>query len=466
MGSGPNERVVVWIPYGEPGWELQPAHPDDSPWIGGGIRTVHELAVAIACTGRTVELRGAISPEVVTELADAAGARPELPDQPRLPTAADTVIVPEGIREPLVHGRLALSPARTVLAVLGPPGLIGWSFTSGWSPPDPLTVDVESLGRPDGFRAASALGYELWTNSPGLQRAAEAAGVSCRFLGSGQPASFPAPPPVKDIDVLALADNRWAPLARGVVQELERRGVECVTAQSAGHADLLELFGRSRVLIHPSRVEGRSRIGREARAMGAVPVVLDSDPFAVDLDEGVIAVRSVAEMPDAVSALLADRGRLERLAAAAMSAARAEVEWEPYLRRVSAALDDRAEVPGLEARAEIGTAMRTTDAESTATADEALRRVEARAADLGRAEERAAALGRDLAGAEERIVALAEELAGARQRAAAAEEAAAQARAELDLHRAWLASVNGSLSWRLTAPLRSAKRRLTPSRRG
>jgi len=49
-------------------------------------------------------------------------------------------------------------------------------------------------------------------------------------------------------------------------------------------------------------------------------------------------------------------------------------------------------------------------------------------------------------------------------RAQRLESELAKARADLDRHRGWLATTNGSMSWRMTKPLRSAKR-LLPSRR-
>jgi hypothetical protein len=292
------ERVVVWIPTGDHGWEIEPAHPYEPRWIGGGLRTLHELAVAIACTGRGVEMRGVVDPRALEELCDAAGARPALPDRPRALTAGDTVIVPEGIDDPAIHARLSLSPARVILMLLAPPGLIGWSFTAGWERPDPVTVDLDAVARPEHFRGAGALGHELWTHSHGLQAAAERAGVACRFIGNGRPGAFPDPAPARDIDVVTLRDNRWAPLAEPVASGLAARGVDCVAIPASSHGRVLEAFGRARVVVHPCRIEGHSRIGCEARAMGAVPVVLSTSPLSVGLDAegGAVAVDSPAEL--------------------------------------------------------------------------------------------------------------------------------------------------------------------------
>jgi hypothetical protein len=408
----PPERFVVWIPSGEPGWDLEEARPYHPRSVGGGLRSMYEMAAALARAGREVELRGVFSPRDLDDVCLAAGARPALPDEPRPPAACDTVIVPEGIDDPEVHSRLVLSPARAVLLLLGPPGLIGWPFAAGWSPPDPLAVDVDAVARPEHFRGAAALGYELWTNAPGLARAAEAAGVACRLVGSGVPGGYPSPPPEKDVDVAWLAENRWAPLARPVVRWLDELGVECVAIADAGHRELLDLLGRARILLHPLRVEGRSRIGCEARAMGAVPVVLASHRFGVGFDEagGSVPVDSTSEMAGAVVELLGAPDRFARLSAAGMRSAREQVEWRSFVARVDAAAGaPQAADAAHAARAAIGEALRERHG-ARSLEDEDLRR----------------------------------ELK--------------DARAELERHRRWLESTNSSLSWRATAPLRSAKR--------
>jgi hypothetical protein len=393
--------AVVWIPDGDRGWELPAALPTDHGWLGGGRRTMHELAVAVACAGVPVELRGEFDEAVLRELAGAAGACPDLPDRPRAPAEDDTVFVYEGVPDPLVYARLALSPAHPVLMLLAPPGLCGWPFSAEWSEPDPLTVPLEAVGRPEHFQAAGAVGFELWTNAPDLRAAAERAGVACRSVGRGLPHAFPQPARDKDIEVLALANNRWAPLADVVVEELGRRGVTVVRPPRVTNRELIELLGRARVLIHPMRIEGNSRLACEARAMGAVPVVLEGNPFASNLDDahGAVAVPSPEEMAGATCGLLADEARLERLAATGMEWARAEFAWEPYVERVADGLASPAEDFGRPARAAMGAALR--DSEPPDSAD---------------------------------------------------------IRAELDRHRRWLADTNSSVSWRVTSPLRSAKR--------
>src|SRR4051794_6107692 len=352
-------RVVIYIPVGDPGWELPAAQTIDWGWLGGGRQTMHELAVAIASTGAAVEMRGEVNQTVLGELVDAVGASPALPAAPRAPGSSDTVIVFEGVDDPLVSARLALSPARVVLLLLAPPGLCGWPFTDpGWELPDPLTVEIASVGRPEHFRAAAALGFELWTNSPVLRDAAVDAGVECHAIGRGRP-RLPDPPAEKDVAVIALGNNRWAPLAVPVAETLTSREVATEVVEALGNSELLERLARAQILLHPMRVEGNSRVAAEARAVGTVPVVLASNPYALDLDEtrGAVRVAAVDEMADAVTSLLASPERLERLATAGIESARAELAWEPFVARVSAALAEPIGDPAHGARAAMGAAL-------------------------------------------------------------------------------------------------------------
>ncbi|HEX6262974.1 MAG TPA: hypothetical protein VF097_09025 [Actinomycetota bacterium] len=302
------------------------------------------------------------------EIADAAGAEPRTGLDPRRPSPDDVVIVPEGWERPLAYGRVALSPARAVLLLLAPPGLFGWSFEESWAPPDPLTVAIEDVARPESFRAMHAFGFALWTHSPGIVKAAERAGVPTSFVGEGRPGPFPEVPP-KRTDAVYLEDNRWADLARDVARELgdRVRGIPTLP-----HDEVLRRIGEARVLVLPSRVEGTSRIQWEARAMGTVPVALSTNPFAHGLDSsgGAVAVASVSEMAGAVLELLGDRDRLAELAALATRTARAQVDWEAFRGRVRDALDESPEESGRGARAAVGREI-----------EEVLRRADARASE-------------------------------------------------------------------------------------
>jgi D-inositol-3-phosphate glycosyltransferase len=417
----------VWVPTKRHhGWEIEGAQPYETRWIGGGLRSLYELSVALASSGLDVELRGVVHMPTLNELADAAGARPHLPTSSRRLAESDTVIFPEGIDDPTIHARLALSPARTILMLLGPPGLIGWPFAAGWSRPDPLTVDIEAVARPEHFCGAAALGYELWTVSPGLRAAAREAGVECRLVGTGWPGGVPERPLQKDLDVVTMRDNRWAPLAAPVVRRLREDGVECVQVPAADHARTLEALARARILLLPSRVEGQSRLGCEARAMGAVPVVLNTNPYAVGLDEagGAVALPSPDEMPRAICDLLADRDRLGGLRETARASARSQVAWAPYVARVAAALDSPAAASGRGARSEVGATLERSEKA----------RARCRHTDSQRPTDAVARLERAQA---------------------TVTDALADAHDELARHKQWLQAVNESLSWRITAPIRS-----------
>src|SRR4051794_3015841 len=177
-----SKRHIVWLPAPlHPGNRLPGASPERrARHPGGGWRTLHELAVAIAATGRRVELRGLVSQDELEELAAAAGVMPELPSEPLRLSSDDVVITPEGCDDPMVLRHILASPARAVLLALAPPGLFGWDF------------DAEAGRR---LRAIADLGFELWTHMPRLAEHAERAGVPCRLLGNGRPAPYPQPLP-------------------------------------------------------------------------------------------------------------------------------------------------------------------------------------------------------------------------------------------------------------------------------
>jgi hypothetical protein len=347
-------RVVVCTLGGDGNpWELPVSRFVGSRWIGGGLRTLHELAVAIAATGRPVELRGMVFKPTLDELSAATGTPPLLARESRRPSADDLVIVPEGWTEPMAYARLAFSPARTVLLLLAPPGLFGWSFAPSWSRPSALTVDLAQLARPEHFQAMASLGFELWTPSERLAETARAAGVACKWIGNGQP-TVPAQGCVKTIDVVWIEDNKWASLARRVAAGLH---VPHRSIPSSPHEDLLRQLGEGRVLLWPSRIEGHARISVEARAVGTVPVALSTNPYAAGLSEegGCVVVDSLEDMPAAVHALLAQAGRLAELSTRAVKTAREQIDWSTYLTRVDGALSQPApHDPGRGTRTVIG----------------------------------------------------------------------------------------------------------------
>jgi hypothetical protein len=219
-------------------------------------------------------------------------------------------------------------------------------------------VPFATLAQPEHFRAMAALGFELWTHTPRIVERVEAAGVPCAFIGNGRPMPYPQPLP-KRYDVVTLAVNRWAAQAREVVGRLDD-GVTHHEIPMSTNAEVVEALGQARVLIHPMRVEGHSRLGFEARAMGAVPVVLNTNPFAIGLDDasGAVSVEALEDMPAAVMSLLHDAPRLRELADRGMRTARAQVDWGDFVARVDEALRrPPIEDPARAARAAFGAAI-------------------------------------------------------------------------------------------------------------
>jgi len=338
-------RLVVYTGGGD-GLELPPAMPVTAPWIGGGIRTLHELAFAAAASGWRVELRGPVLPSAFERLAVAAGVRPELPDTPRRPAAEDLIVIPEGYEDPWSIARVVLSQARGIMMLLAPPGLFGWPFVPGkWSRASPLIAERAVLARPEHFRGAAELGLTLWTHMPRMAQLAHDAGVPCRSIGNGSPSTV-AEPPAKRVDVAWLQANRWAPLAESVATSLgERISVDAI--EEVEHDELLARVGAARVLLWPSRIEGHARIAGEARLLGCVPVALASNEFATGLDEasGAVVVDTVEQMRPAVEALLRDPARLAELAERGRRSAAIQLDWDAYAARVGAALYEVEQAP-------------------------------------------------------------------------------------------------------------------------
>jgi hypothetical protein len=345
------ERVVVCSPTPWPPWQLPASIFDESTWIAGGHRTLHELAFAATVAGYRVEMRGQVHGPTFRSFARFTGVEPEVAANPRDPEPDDVVILPEGIDDPLAFASVSLSSARAILLMLAPPGLFGWPFTAAWQRPDPLTVSLDSLALPEHFQAARALGFELWTHSRPLAAAARAAGVACEWLGSGRPGAAPVAYG-RTHDVAVVLSNRWAPLAREVVANIK---ATVLTIEDVDNDAMLALLGTARTLVWPSRVEGHARVQCEARLVGTVPIALASNPYAEGLNEGggAVLVDTAKEMPSAIERLLGDPRRLATLSAAAMRSSREETDWGAYVKRVSATLARTAVDPARDARAAI-----------------------------------------------------------------------------------------------------------------
>jgi hypothetical protein len=83
--------------------------------------------------------------------------------------------------------------------------------------------------------------------------------------GVGRPAPYPEPA-AKSVDLITLADNRWVALARAALSGL-RPGMTRVELPTLARDCVLERLGTARIMVHPARIEGRSRLSEEARAM-------------------------------------------------------------------------------------------------------------------------------------------------------------------------------------------------------
>jgi chromosome segregation ATPase len=104
-----------------------------------------------------------------------------------------------------------------------------------------------------------------------------------------------------------------------------------------------------------------SRISREARSVGTVPVALATNPFAEidDWGDGIVLVPDVESLANEVRSLLGDPALINSLAVAARRGARAQADWDAYRSRLAGALEQVAAVrPEDEARAEIGALLR------------------------------------------------------------------------------------------------------------
>jgi hypothetical protein len=314
----------------------------DRPWIHGGERTLYEIAAAVALVGHRVELRGDLSRPALEAIVTATGARIETDLPPRQRNLDDVVIVPEGISDPLFYSGIGIPGARTVMVLLGPPGLFGPALSPGFSAPDPLTVLLDGVGTPDQYRQLT--GFELWTNSPRIAAEARDAGLECLFIGTGQPLPFPTGV-VKSHGVAYVAANRWALLARAVASTLSRPSLEI---PEGDRDSTLRRLSAARLLLLPARIEGQSRLQLEARAIGTVPVALSSNRYAVGMDErgGAVLVDSLEEMGPVVDELLGYPGRLAELARRAVTTARAQMDWDAYVRRVAGALRPGSSRPG------------------------------------------------------------------------------------------------------------------------
>jgi hypothetical protein len=312
-------------------------------WVHGGERSLYELAFAAKAAGFDVELRGNIAKPVFEELAAVTTDAPAVGFDSRVPTAEDLVIVPDAMGQVDLL-RVAGSRARAVLMQLAPLGLWGWNFFDDEPVPDPLDVAADEVGTMATVAMATSLGFELWTHADRLSEAIHRGGCGCRWIGSGTPG----PPPdgvaatAKVADIVLVGGNRWLPIARRVAEGIaDRTGASVIlTPTNATNIEVLTALARARVLVHPARIEGHSRLAIEARRVGTVPVMLSSNPYlaGADEDHGLVLAADENEMIDAVVSLLDQPARATELADRGRSFAAHWVEWHSYVDRVAQAI--------------------------------------------------------------------------------------------------------------------------------
>ena len=363
----PIQRLVVVAP-GRPGPVLElpgSRFSSDRPFISGGERSLYELAVAGAVLGLEVELRGDINRPILEVVTSAAGASPSVGLEPRRPDGADLIVIPETADKDLL-ATVALSSARRVMMLLGPPGLCGWSFEPGWTVPDSMTIPLDTIGTAWNYRQLEGSGLTLWTHTHGIAETGHRSGVEVTWIGTGTPVPFP-DGIAKQFDVAVVAANRWAGWAREVADRLEVASVLTVPATPSVYS-LSPWLAPARILLWPSRVEGVSRIAREARGVGTVPIALDTNPFATvdDHGPGVVLVSDLNGIVGTVRQLLADPPRLAALADQARTGARHQADWATYVARVGETIEGLEKVPaspGSAAAGAIGDHVRQRDRE-------------------------------------------------------------------------------------------------------
>jgi hypothetical protein len=354
-----SQRLVVDM-VGDPlGGLLSESSFVPKPFAFGGERVCAALAFAAAELGYEVELRGPLHEPTFQRFREATAAAPRVGLPARAAEAEDFVVVPEGWSDSLSYLQRSLSPARHAIFVLAAPGLFGWPFAAGWTIPDPVTVPIDALARPEHFRGMASFGFELLTHSEGIVQAARSADVECHYVGVGEPWDPADRAEVRSVDALAVMSNRWAPLAGAVLDQLSGLAVDPVP--TVDNDEMLRRMARARVLVWPSRIEGHATIPVEARAVGCVPVALSTNVFAAALDEahGAVLVDTPEAIAPAVRALLADEARLSRLSELGAASARELTDWKAFVQRVRRWLEaPAASDPGRAARAAAGADVR------------------------------------------------------------------------------------------------------------
>ena len=158
-------------------------------------------------------------------------------------------------------------------------------------------------------------------------------------MGTGAPIEPAVGDDIRTHDLAMVTKKRWAIWADQVAAEIEAASVLCVTTGSPVYSLGPEL-AEVKILMWPSRIQGISRIAREARTFGTVPVVLAPNRFATGADhcEGVVLAADLDEMTSTIAALLDDLIRLASLSVAAKRSALEQTNWPALVDSAAAAV--------------------------------------------------------------------------------------------------------------------------------
>ena len=349
------QRVVVICPHASHDFLQLPAasFPSDKDFASGGERSLYEIAAAASVAGFEVEIRGDIQKEIFQTVMKSANASPATPNKTRRIDPEEILIFPEVL--PIDQlASYALSGATLYLFMLSPIGLISWDGSEDWVQEDILEVPFEKLCQPIGFQSFFQFGCNILTHARGIAVMAKAAGVPINFIGESSPVERP-DLRNRNFDVAIVSENRWSGQSEKVLAELEGFSVKKISRIPKLYSLAGEL-SEAKILIFPSRVEGRSRICREARSVGTVPVVLSTNPFNTveDWGEGVVFADDLSQMALRIRELLQDELSLGELSRAAIGASQVSEKWEAFISAVKQALSDPVSMPDREFRLRSG----------------------------------------------------------------------------------------------------------------
>ncbi len=258
-------RVVLCLGlHADDPFQLAPARLHEPPWISGGVRDVHELAVAAAAAGYETEVRGDFDRNVLAELcAGRRGARSATPAEPPGRPSPTTPVRPRRHPRPrLLHPRRPHAEHARVprAGAAGPVRLVVRAGVAATRTRSRSTRRASAA--PSTARAIDALGYVVWSNAPTITR---------RVRGRRRPGSEPRRGVARARPGAAgegrrRGDDRREPLGAGHPPGARRlpaaRGASCRCCRTH---ELMTELGRGRVVraLPPDR--GRLRARRPRR---------------------------------------------------------------------------------------------------------------------------------------------------------------------------------------------------------